>query len=156
MVAYVVGDQAEQPRDEITEYEDLRSVGSSEATWHLMAFTIAERYPPVQALRVHLEDQQQVVFDEGTEEEALEKQRDTELTAFFQLNAKHRESESMDEDLFPTYLDLPKKFRYDKTKKEWISRKAHSEDKVIGRVHTVNPVAGEVFYLRILLHNDHC
>jgi hypothetical protein len=29
-------------------------------------------------------------------------------------------------------------------------------DKVIGRIHTVNPVAGEVFYLRILLHNDHC
>ena len=92
--------------------------GPCEATWHLMAFPIDERYPPVQALRVHLEDQQQVVFDEGTEEEALEKQRDTELTAFFQLNAKHRESETVDESLFPTYLDLPKKFRYDKTKKE--------------------------------------
>ena len=56
----------------------------------------------------------------------------------------------------PTYVELPKKFRYDKGKKEWISRKSHSEDTVIGRVHTVNPVAGEVFYLRILLHNDHC
>ena len=56
----------------------------------------------------------------------------------------------------PTYVDLPKKFRYDKGKKEWISRKSQSEDTVIGRVHTVNPVAGEVFYLRILLHNDHC
>ena len=52
--------------------EDLRSVGSSEATWHLMAFPITDRYPPVNALRVHTEDQQQVVFDEGTEEEALE------------------------------------------------------------------------------------
>ena len=52
--------------------EDLRSVGSSEATWHLMAFPITDRYPPVHALRVHTEDQQQVVFDEGTEEEALE------------------------------------------------------------------------------------
>ena len=56
----------------------------------------------------------------------------------------------------PNYIDLPKKFRYDKAKKEWISRKARSEDTVIGRVHTVNPVAGEVFYLRILLHNAHC
>ena len=26
----------------------------------------------------------------------------------------------------------------------------------IGRVHTVNPLAGETFYLRILLHDDHC
>ena len=51
-----------------------------------MAFPITERYPPVHALRIHTEDQQQVVFDEGSEEEALENQRETELTAFFQLN----------------------------------------------------------------------
>ena len=84
MVATVVeGDQA---RDEITQYEDLRSVGSSEATWHLLAFPIAKKYPPVQPLRVHTEDQQQVVFDQGTEEVALETQRDTELTGFFKIN----------------------------------------------------------------------
>ena len=72
MVATVVeGDQA---RDKITQYEDLRSLGSSEATWHLLAFPISKRYPPVQALRVHTEDQQQVVFNEGTEEVALESQ----------------------------------------------------------------------------------
>ena len=56
----------------------------------------------------------------------------------------------------PVYVDLPKKFRYDKAKKEWINRKPQSEDTVIGRVHTVNPLAGENFYLRILLHNEHC
>ena len=94
MIATVVENQDGMPRDEIKEYEDLRSIGSSEATWHLMSFPIADRYPPVQALRVHLEDQQQVIFDEGNEVEALEKQRDTELTAFFDLNQqlekKHR------------------------------------------------------------------
>ena len=50
-------------------------MGSSEATWHLMSFPITERYPPVHALRVHVEDQQQVVFDEGEEESTLERQR---------------------------------------------------------------------------------
>ena len=155
MVATTLLGENEQPRDEITEYEDLRCVGSSEATWHLMAFPITDRYPPVHALRVHTEDQQQVVFDEGTEEEALEKQRETELTAFFKLNEKLG-NEGSESHLMPTYINLPKKFRYDKMKKEWISRQARSEDTVIGRVHTVNPVAGEVFYLRILLHNDHC
>ena len=60
MVATEVEGGSVQPRDEIAEYEDLRSVGSSEATWHLMAFPISRRYPPVQALRVHTEDQQQV------------------------------------------------------------------------------------------------
>ena len=113
MVSTVVG----EARDEITEYEDLRSVGSSEATWHLMAFPITDRYPPVQALRVHTEDQQQVVFDEGTEEEALEKQRETELTAFFKLNIKLREEDHLDPESMPNYIYLPKKFRYDKAKK---------------------------------------
>ena len=27
---------------------------------------------------------------------------------------------------------------------------------MIGRVHTVNPVAGDTYYLRVLLHDDHC
>ena len=143
-----------QQRDEIKQYVDLRSVGSSEATWHLLAFPIARRYPPVQTLRVHLEDQQQVVFDEGTEEEALERQRETELTAFFKRNVEHQGQQQVDEQ--PTYIDMPKLYRYDKSKKQWIRRKARSEDTSIGRIHSVNPLAGEAFYLRILLHNDHC
>ena len=141
-----------QQRDEIRQYEDLRSVGSSEAAWHLMAFPMAKRYPPVQALRVHLEDQQQIVFDEGTEEEALERQRQTELTAFFLHNEEQQEGDVVK----PTYIDMPELYRYDKNKKQWIRRKARSEDTVIGRVHTINPLAGEAFYMRILLHNDHC
>ena len=52
------------------------------------------RREAVQALRVHLENQQQIVFDEGTEEEALESQRETELTAFFELNMKLKQDES--------------------------------------------------------------
>ena len=118
-----------------------------------MAFPIARRFPPVQTLRVHTEDQQQVVFDEGTEEEALERQRETELTAFFQHNADQNQQEEPDK---PTYIDMPKLFRYDKSKKQWIKRKSNSEDTVIGRVHTVNPLAGEAFNLRNLLHNNHC
>ena len=143
-----------QQRDEIKQYVDLRSVGSSEATWHLVAFPIAKRYPPVQTLRVHLEDQQQVVFDEGTEEEALERQRETELTAFFKRNVEHQGQQQVDEQ--PTYIDMPKLYRYDKSKKQWIRRKARSEDTSIGRIHSVNPLAGEAFYLCILLHNNHC
>ena len=154
MIAAVLDKQAnEEHRDEIKEYEDLRSIGSSEATWHLMSFPIADRYPPVQALRVHLENQQQIVFDEGTEEAALENQRETELTAFFELNQQLK----LAEEGLPNfaYIDLPKKFRYDKATKKWIRRKPQSEDTVIGRVHTVNPVAGDVFYLRLLLHKEH-
>ena len=154
MVATVV--EGQQQRDEISHYEDLRSIGSSEAAWHLMSFPIAKRYPPVQTLRVHTEDQQQVVFDEGTEEEALEQQRETELTAFFRHNAERQAEQQEDDRQQPTYIDMPKLYRYDKSKKQWIRRHARSEDTVIGRVHSVHPLAGENFYLRILLHNDHC
>ena len=99
-----------------------------------------------------------MVFDEGTEEEALERQRNTELTAFFEVNAK-LELESaglLDLQSLPTYVEMPKKYTYNKSKKEWIKRKPQSVDTVIGRVHGVNPLAGEAFYLRILLHTEHC
>ena len=156
MIATVIESQAKnEPRDEMKEYEDLRSIGSSEATWHLMAFPIAERYPPVQALRVHLENLQQIVFDEGTEEDALENQRETELTAFFRLNAELKEDRD-DQPSQLTYIDLPKKYLYDKSSKQLKRRKPQSENTIIGRIHTVNPVAGDVFFLRILLHNDYC
>ena len=86
-----------------------------------MAFPIARRYPPVQTLRVHTEDQQQVVFDEGAEEEALERQRETELTAFFRHNEEQQAEQQIEERQQPTYVDMPKLYKYDKTKKQWIS-----------------------------------
>ena len=143
-----------QPRDEITEYQDLRSVGSSEAAWHLLNFPITDRYPAVMALRVHLKDEQQVVFDVHSETEALENQRNTELTAFFDYNRVALDVEGLDRSELCKYVDMPKNHVYNKTSKKWRRRKRG--DIVLGRVHAVNPVAGDVFYLRILLHNNHC
>ena len=54
------------------------------------------------------------------------------------------------------YVDMPKGFTYNKSKKQWSKRKSTKGGPVIGRVHTVNPVAGDVYYLRMLLHDDHC
>ena len=99
-----------------------------------------------------------MVFDEGTEEEALERQRNTELTAFFELNAKLSAEArgQLDIQSLPTYVEMPQKYTYNKSKKEWIQRKAQSVDTVIGMIHGVNPLAGEVFYLRTLLHTEYC
>ena len=91
------------------------------------------------------------MFDENTELEALENQRETELTAFFSFNAANAHTP----DQLAKYIDMPKRHVYDKSKKEWRMRK-RGNDTVIGRVHAVHPIAGEVFYLRILLHDDHC
>ena len=137
-----------QAVDEIQMYEDLRSVGSSEAVWHLMSYPITDRSPPVLALRVHLEEEQWVVYDEQTEQEAVEKQKETELTAFFKFNRQNPGQQTL-------YVDMPEDHVYDRAKKAWKKRQRDMKKKQIGRVHTVNPVAGDVFYLRMLLHNDH-
>ena len=51
---------------------------------------------------MHLEDEQQIVFDEGNTEKALEEQRDTELTAFFMLNEILEQSEDLEENYLPS------------------------------------------------------
>ena len=93
------------PLNEIQDFIDMRSVGSSEAVWHILGFPITDRYPSVLALRVHLEEQQQIVFDPDQEMEALENQRQTELTAFFAFNSQCLSNgESLDD--LPRYTDI--------------------------------------------------
>ena len=137
-----------EPRDEIQEYQDLRSVGSSEASYRILGYNISENKPAVMALRIHLKEQQQVVFDINTEVEALERQRDTELTAFFAYNQT-----LSDNDPKPMYMEMPEGHVYDKKEKEWRIRKRGAPS--VGRIHQVNPVAGDVYFFRRLLCSDH-
>ena len=52
-----------------------------------------------------------------------------------------------------TYVDFPEKMTWNSREKEWKRRKNISD--TMGRVHSVHPVSGEVYYLRMLLHNEH-
>ena len=133
--------------NEVEEYEDLRSIGSSEASWHIFNFNIAKKYPAVYALRCHLEDENQIFFDEETNHETIEKQRNTELTEFLAYNMQHPDTNHK-------YVDFPKFFTWNKTTKKWTIRKGSFD--TIGRVHAMHPLAGDVFYLRMILHHDHC
>ena len=138
-----------QPRDEISEYEDMRYVGSVEACWHIFGFEIHDRFPAVCALRVHLPEEHQIIFDEDTEMEALENQRETELTAFFDFN-KSSLDQGFDPEELPKYADMPEDYRYEKKQKKWVKRKQKGRN-VIGRVHSIHPIAGEVYFERLLL-----
>ena len=149
MVSAEVGGE-DRPRDEIADYKDLRSVGSQEAMWHLLGYPISRRYPAVQVLRVHQEDEQHVVFDEGQEELALETQRVTELTQFFELNKELKDSPHK----WLKYVDMPKDYTWNKKSKKWKIRSQHSG--TIGRVDNIHPAAGDSFYLRMLLNSEHC
>ena len=104
-------------------------------------------------LRLHLEDQQHVVFVGGEEANAVEQGRETELTAFFKLNAEEKEKHgnNFTPENMPKYVDMPGSYTF--SNKRWQLRKRGFS---IGRVHTVSPVWGDVFYLRMLLHHDHC
>lgn len=50
----------------------------------------SENKPPLQVLRLHLNDKQNIVFNHGEEEHGLEQGRLTELTAFFLLNYQQK------------------------------------------------------------------
>ena len=68
------------------------------------------------------------------------------MTAFFEYNYLHPNT-------FVSYVEFPEHFVYDTKNKIWKARKNASE--TIGRVHSVHPMAGDVYYLRMLLHHDH-
>ena len=72
MVRTEIENDSEGIKDEIEEFVDLRSIGSSEACWHIFNFNIAKKFPDVIALRVHLEEEQHILFDIGNEQETLE------------------------------------------------------------------------------------
>ena len=100
-----------------------------------------------------MENQQHVVFVGGEEEEVVEQGRETELTAFFKLNAQEKAAKGPEFNpaTMPKCVDMPRDYTF--RQKEWHVR---ARCVAIGRVHTVNPLAGDVFYLRSLLHHDHC
>ena len=132
-------------RDEITEYQDRRSIGASEAVWRMFKFFISERYPAVYKMRVHLPNQQMVTFQEGQEQQAIQREsaRKTELTEFFTFNRRNPLTKV-------SYVKFPQTHVWDKRILTWRVRKR--EFGTIGRIVTVHPVAGDVFYLRILLN----
>ena len=89
----VDGDGQQLARNEVKEYQDLRSIGASEAAWRLFQFEMGDRYPSVKRLPVHLENQQPVyIFEDISLPEALERAEVSELTAFFRYNYLHPET----------------------------------------------------------------
>ena len=54
-----VYDKAEpRARNEVREFQDLKSFGASEATWRIYEFPMSKRYPAIQRLPIHLEKEQ--------------------------------------------------------------------------------------------------
>ena len=99
--------------------------GSDQAAHRLFAYPVAKKFPAVYALRIHLENEQTVIFEEDDFENAMELQKQTELTAFFKYNREHPQNPG--EEPLPRYVDFPKKFTWNQRKNEWQKRKIDSK-----------------------------
>lgn len=136
----VIGE--DQP-DEIKTYLDCRYVSACEAVWRIFEFEIHERNPSVMRLPVHLEGEHAVVLKDTDDLNAVinsEKNNDTMLTAWMEVNATSAEAREL------TYAEFPTKFRWDNG---WIKRQRGTS---IGRISYVHPTAGQRYYLRLLLN----
>ena len=136
--------------DEIGKYINARTIDPYDAHWRMMEYPIQDRFPAVMNLAIHLDGQQNVVFRDGHAEEALEKVRDTTLTAYFKLNQSDADARKL------KYREIPQYYVWNKTKGIWTRRKLFIASKVprmIGRISNVSPVQGERFYLRLLLNH---
>jgi len=137
--------------NEIQQYQDLRSIGASEACWRIFGFRTNEVHPNVQPLPIHLENGQRVSFEEGQEQNVVrEGPPESELTMWFHYNRTKDPSE--ENQLYPNF---PRYCVWDKSHKVWTKRQRKQKLKTIGRVYNVHPLMGELFYLRMILHNNH-
>lgn len=141
-------------RDEITSYLLARYLGPHEGAQIIFGLEIHSRSPPVVQLCVHLPGENRVFFTERTAAlQAVQPQRST-LTAFFDLCHRDEFARTL------LYMEIPRFFVWHADKKEWQRAKIgppvqghagvrHRE--CIGRMYTVSPRAGDVFYLRLAL-----
>lgn len=106
------------------------------------------------ALPVHLENGQRVYFQSGEAPRVLASGPPaTQLTAWFQHNKDHADV-PVEQQLL--YSEFPAHYTFDGKTKTWNQRKrSQGEFPTVGRVHSVHPSVGDLFYLRTLLHRPH-
>ncbi|OMO51526.1 hypothetical protein COLO4_37635 [Corchorus olitorius] len=139
-------DDAARTIDEIKQYLDCRYVAAHEACWRIFEFDIHFKEPSVQRLLIHLPDQHTVYFHDNQSLRKLLARPDIEKTMFtewFETNKKFPEARKL------LYADFPTEWVWLKTDFVWKNRE---QGRAIGRITTVPPQSGELYYLRLLLN----
>eukprot|EP00956_Cyclotella_meneghiniana_P009871 scaffold13641_cov42-Cyclotella_meneghiniana.AAC.15 len=103
--------------------------------------------PPVTQMTIHLPNQQVVVFspDPRSAQTALERNKRTMLTSYFEV----MERSEADRDL--KYEDIQERYSWHAESRMWTERQRHTG--TLGRMISVSPNHGDLFYLRLLLKN---
>ncbi|PWZ21610.1 ATP-dependent DNA helicase pif1, partial [Zea mays] len=134
------------PPNEIREYIDAKYLSTCEALWRIFEFDIHFRIPSVERLSIHLPAKNIVQYEPGADLQALLLSRaakKTMLTEWFEINLKYSDARHL------TYCDFPKEWSWDASTRCWRRRRLTSAK--IGRMYYVHPIAGELYYLRMLL-----
>ncbi|XP_022888254.1 uncharacterized protein LOC111403853 [Olea europaea var. sylvestris] len=79
----------EKEIDEITVYQSARWISPAEAMWRIFSFNLPEIYPIVYSLQLHVENHQQVTYNNEDDLSTIienENTKQTMLTKFFQVN----------------------------------------------------------------------
>ncbi|KAG5541509.1 hypothetical protein RHGRI_021364 [Rhododendron griersonianum] len=144
--------QSNEVVDEITQFQTARWVTPPEAMWRIYKFNLFDMQPSVIALQLHLENCQVVGFRKTTN---LDSVADSEffsrtmLTQFFSMNMHNKKAKKGKY----LYKDFPTEFVWSTQTRYWTERQHKN---VIGRIITINPSQGELYYLRLLLNHIPC
>ena len=154
------GQDKDITNDEVERYVNARYIGASEAYWRLYEFPISQRYPAVEKLPLHLENEQVVFFQPDTARATAEKSPpETKLTAYFQLNQTDETARNV------LYPDMYQFYTYNQQTKKWIKRKRNLRkhptnnpeqmSDTIGRIPIIalNANQSEIYFLRMLLYH---
>ncbi|XP_051157417.1 uncharacterized protein LOC127279225 [Leptopilina boulardi] len=137
-------DNQEMEYDEIEHYLNTSYVCPPEAMHRLYEFNMHKQSHATYRLAVHLPNQQSVCFKEGLEEEAVNKFKNTTLTAWFKLNVENPEARKY------LYTEIPHKYVFVGSSKTWKIRERITKP-LICRMYFVSPKDIERYFLRILL-----
>jgi hypothetical protein len=130
-------DDETQTKNEVKEYLDCRYICEQDACWRMFGFDIHRHYPPVQRLSVHLENENNILYDETANMAdvlSVEFLRRTTLTQWFVANQIYLEARTL------TYCEFPTRWRYDESSRIWVPRNSGFK---IGRLYYVHPSVGE-------------
>ncbi len=151
------GEKKDITNDEVEVFSNADYVSTSQAYWRIYGFRLAEMYPPVVKLPLHLENQEMVYFQpEEAPVLASKPPPKTKLTAYFDLNRESRDAKHI------LYPDICQYYTWKDNK--WVKRSrklskleensgAYSD--AIGRIPVVglNANQTETYYLRMLLYH---
>ncbi|KAI7949992.1 hypothetical protein MJO28_008813 [Puccinia striiformis f. sp. tritici] len=138
--------------DKTKAFIDARYISPPEAAWRLFKFPMSDRFPAVQRLAIHEENEQLIYFsgeNSAVGQVNSGKASQTTLTEFFKLNENDARGRNGIKARSLTYDQVASHFAWNGTLKTWRCRSQKLE--TIGRLFSVNYLAGEKFYLRVLL-----